>query len=167
MAREYLDSQSSRWRSIRYRNQVSTALLEACRPIASRLVSEITTQDVLSAAAPVAERARTTAQRLVRLIEAVLDRAQRHGFIPHDRRNPAAGLCQDLPKPADVVHHAALDYHETPAFMNALRDARRDRDGSLRVDNLALEFTILTAARTKEVRLAVWDEIDLPARPSG
>jgi hypothetical protein len=55
--------------------------------------------------------------------------------------------------------HAALDYHETPAFMNALRDARRDRDGSLRVDNLALEFTILTAARTKEVRLAVWDEI--------
>src|SRR5690606_27570944 len=54
-------------------------------------------------------------------------------------------------------HHPALPWHEVPAFMAKLRD----RDG---MGAHALEFLILTAARSGEVRLATWDEIDLKAK---
>jgi integrase len=57
---------------------------------------------------------------------------------------------------AKVEHHAALPYAELPAFMADLRI----REG---VAAQALEFTILTAARTGEVIGARWDEIDLEA----
>ncbi len=53
-----------------------------------------------------------------------------------------------------VEHHAALPYAETPAFMAQLRQ----QEGTAA---RALEFAILTAARTGEVLGATWDEIDL------
>ena len=53
-----------------------------------------------------------------------------------------------------VKHHAALDWREMPAFMAELRE----RDG---MGARALEFAILTAARSGEVRGARWGEIDL------
>src|SRR5262249_31791390 len=51
-------------------------------------------------------------------------------------------------------HHAALPYAEIPIFMRELRQ----RQGS---PARALEFTILTAARTNETLGATWEEIDL------
>ena len=59
-------------------------------------------------------------------------------------------------KVAKPTHHAALPYAELPAFMAALRE----RDGTAA---RALEFTILTAARTGEVIGARASEIDLNA----
>ena len=56
-------------------------------------------------------------------------------------------------KVAKVEHHAALPYDALPDFMRDLRE----RDG---VAALALEFTILTAARTSETLNAAWDEFD-------
>jgi integrase len=53
-------------------------------------------------------------------------------------------------------HHKALPYREVPSFMSALRDRRG-------FAAKALEFTILTAARTGETIGATWDEIDLDA----
>jgi integrase len=62
-----------------------------------------------------------------------------------------------LPKQAKAVeHHAALPFAEVPAFVARLRE----REG---VSRLALEFAILTAARSGEVRGATWAEIDLAA----
>jgi len=55
-------------------------------------------------------------------------------------------------KVAPVVHHPALDWHDAPAFMAALRA----REG---MAARALEFAILTAARSGEVRRAQWSEI--------
>jgi integrase len=55
-----------------------------------------------------------------------------------------------------VNHHAALPWRDVPAFMAALRE----REGTAA---RALEFTILTAARTGEVIGAQWREIDLTA----
>ena len=57
-------------------------------------------------------------------------------------------------KIAPVVHHAALDWREAPAFMAKLRA----REG---MGARALAFAILTAARSGEVRGATWAEIDL------
>ena len=56
-----------------------------------------------------------------------------------------------------MQHHPALAYADLPAFMAALRQAP---DLTAR----ALEFAILTAARTAEVLMADWSELDLAAR---
>jgi integrase len=69
--------------------------------------------------------------------------------------NPAALTPQlKLGKTRRPLRHASLPYDEVPAFLNALR-ARSDG-----VAALALEFAILTGARTNEVLGARWDEID-------
>jgi integrase len=69
-------------------------------------------------------------------------------------------LSEVLPLPEKIKqpkHHAALPFAELPAFMGALRQ----RQG---VAARALEFTVLTAARTGEVIGACWDELDLDAK---
>ena len=98
-----------------------------------------------------------TASRVRGRIENVLDWAKTRGY--RDGENPAQwrGHLQNvLPRGRfrDVEHHPALAYDDVPAFMVALAE----RDG---VAARALEFTILTAARTGEVIGATWDEIDL------
>src|SRR5262249_12573106 len=75
--------------------------------------------------------------------------------------NPAAWenlrpLFEGRKKPV-VTHHPALPYKEAPAFMGELRGLRS-------TSAQALEFLILCAARSGEVRLARWREIDLDAR---
>lgn len=55
-----------------------------------------------------------------------------------------------------VKHHAAVPYATLPAFMAELRAKET-------LGRLALETAILTAARSGEVRLATWPEIDLVA----
>ena len=102
-----------------------------------------------------------TASRVRGRIEAVLDWATARGYRAGD--NPArwrGHLDQLLParsKVAPVKHHPALPYDELPAFMAELRQ----QDG---IAARALEFAILTAARTGEVIGARWAEIDLTAR---
>jgi integrase len=102
-----------------------------------------------------------TADRTRGRIEAILDWARARGF--RDGENPArwkghlANLLPATAKVAKVEHHAAMAYAELPAFVAALRA----RDG---VAERALEFAILTAARSGEVFGAQWGEIDLQAR---
>lgn len=102
-----------------------------------------------------------TAKRLRGRIEMVLDWAGARGF--REGPNPArwrGHLDKLLAKPSKVhriVHHRALAIDDIGAFMVRLRAA----DG---VGARALEFAILTAARSGEVRGATWKEIDLEAR---
>jgi integrase len=94
-------------------------------------------------------------------IEAVLDFAKTRGYRMGE--NPAAwdgNLVHTLPARSTIVkvdHHAALPFTEVPAFMAQLAI----RAGSAA---RALEFLILTAARTVEVIGACWSEIDLDAK---
>jgi integrase len=102
-----------------------------------------------------------TAGRVRQRIEAILDWAKVRGY--RDGENPArwkGHLEQLLPargKMRRVEHHAALPYAEIGAFMAALGQ----QEG---VAARALEFAILTAARTGEVIGARWSEIDLGAK---
>src|SRR5262249_47698110 len=99
-----------------------------------------------------------TASRLRGRIEAVLDWAKARDFRAGE--NPArwrGHLDKLLParsKVRRVKHHPALPYSELPAFM---ADLRR-RDG---ISARALEFLVLTAARTGEVIGARWSEVNL------
>jgi integrase len=102
-----------------------------------------------------------TAGRVRGRVESILDWAKARGYRTGE--NPArwkGHLDQLLParsKVRKVEHHAALPYAELPDFMVALRE----QEG---VGARALEFTILTAARTGEAIGALWDEIDLPGK---
>ena len=107
---------------------------------------------------PIWNQKTETASRVRGRIENVLAWATVRGFRHGD--NPArwkGHLDQVLPKRSAVAKtqsHAALGYAEVPAFMAELRE----REGSAA---RALEFAILTAARTGEVLGATWDEVDL------
>jgi integrase len=102
-----------------------------------------------------------TASRLRGRIESVIDWAAFRGYRQGD--NPArwkGHLDNELParaKVQKVKHHAALPYSEIGAFMLELRKCEG-------MSARALEFGILTAARSAEIRGAKWPEIDLKAK---
>src|SRR5262249_62403234 len=105
-----------------------------------------------------------TANRVRGRIESVLNWCKVRGYRQGD--NPAAWkghLGELLParaQVAKVVHHPGVPYRELPAFMAALK--RREGTAAR-----ALEFGILTAARTGEILGARWDEIHWDERMWG
>ena len=107
--------------------------------------------------APVWTSKPETASRLRQRIEAVLDYSAAQGL--RGGPNPARwrGHLQNLlPRPSSVrrvQHHPALDWRDMPAFM-----AVGQRNGT---SARALEFVVVTAARSGEVRGTRWGEIDL------
>lgn len=139
--------------------QWRTSLTVAAKPLQPLPVDEITTDDVLAVLRPVWKRTPVTASRLRGRIERVLDAAKARGLRTGE--NPArwrGHLDVLLPKNKRLVrgHHAAMPMEQLAAFMAALRDRPA-------VAARALEFTILTAARTGESLNARWSEIDLEA----
>jgi integrase len=99
-----------------------------------------------------------TASRVRGRIEAILDYAKvagwREGENPARWRGHLAMMLPARTKIAPVEHHAALPWRDLPAFMSALAS----REG---IAPRALEFLILTAARSGEVRGMRWGEVDL------
>lgn len=138
-------------------HQRHVAALAALRGM---LVSEITTADVLAVLTPLWQEAAETASRVRGRIEKVLDAAKARGF--RSGENPAAWrghLANLLPKRQKLTrgHHAAMPYDEVPAFIADLRSREA-------LAARALEFTVLTAARSGEALGATWGEIDLEGK---
>jgi integrase len=120
-------------------------------------VDRITTDDVLSVLKPLWNDKPETASRLRGRIERVLDAAKAQGL--RSGENPArwrGHLDQLLPKRLRLTrgHHTAMNYSELPAFMSDLQTRQATAA-------MALEFTIFTAARSREVLGARWAEFDL------
>jgi integrase len=141
------------------RPQFLSSLRQHAFPILGDLpLPTIDTPAVLRVLEPIWTTKTETANRVRARIEAVLDWATVRGHRPKTD-NPArwrGHLAIILPAPgaiARVRHHAALPWGEVAAFMAELRS----REG---VAARALEFAILTAARTNEVIGARWSEID-------
>lgn len=128
-----------------------------CKALRSKPVADVSTKDVLAALEPVWTEKNETASRVRGRVEAVLDAAKAKGL--RSGENPArwkGHLALMLPKRQKLQrgHHAALPYAELPAFLKRLRLVRG-------MSAFALEFAILTAARSGEVRGARWPEMDL------
>lgn len=156
-----LASRASAWRNGKHAAQWRSTLATYAFPQLGGLdVTKIETRDVLGVLEPIWQTVPETASRVRQRIEAVLDYATAMGVRTGD--NPArwrGHLDHLLPKPSKVravVHHPALDWRKVPAFMTALAA----REG---MAARALAFTILTAARSGEVRGMCWREIDLEA----
>lgn len=123
-------------------------------------VSEVSEEHVLAALRPIWKTKTETASRLRQRIEAVLN----YAAVKKWRTGPnparwAGNLSEVLPKPsevADAEHHPAVPWQDMPAFMEKLRTQAG-------VSARALEFAILCASRSGEVRLATWKEVDLDA----
>lgn len=147
------------WKNAKHAEQWENTLATYAFPVIGQMpVDLIGVPDVLAVVTPIWESKTETAKRVRMRIEAVLAWATVAGYREGD--NPAqwrGRLEHSLAPPskiAKVEHHAALPYAEIHDFMLALRA----REG---IATRALEFAILTAARSGEVRGATWDEIDL------
>jgi integrase len=152
-----LETKASEWRNEKHREQWRLALVETAAALRSRRVDEIDTEAVLAVLKPLWTEKPETASRVRGRIEAVLDAATAQGHRTGD--NPArwrGHLSHLLPKRAKLSrgHHAAMAYMDVPAFVARLR---KDENTAAR----ALEFCLLTAARSGEVYGARWPEIDL------
>jgi integrase len=157
----YLETHDAGWKNEKHRAQWRMTLTEYCKPIAELPVKDIDTDLVLRVLTPLWKTRTETGRRLRGRIERVLSWAKGRGLRAGE--NPArwdGHLDEMLAAPskvAPVKHHAALPYQEVPAFMAELRG----RDS---LSARALEFTILTAARTNEVIGAEGIEIDPKAK---
>jgi integrase len=121
------------------------------------LVRDVELPQIKAVLDPIWTTKTETASRLRGRIESVLNWAAANGY--RSGLNPArwrGHLDKLLAKPskvAKVVHHAAMPLSEVGAFMVKLRAAEG-------MGARALEFAILTAARSGEVRGATWAEVD-------
>lgn len=155
----YLDAKMEAFSNAKHKAQWRATLATYAEPeLGAMLVQDIQVQDVLKVLHPLWSDRTETATRLRGRIEAVLSWATVSGHRTGD--NPArwaGNLKELLPAPAKVAkgdHHPALNLDDAPAWFAALQ--AREGFGAR-----ALEFAALTAARSGEVRGAVWAEIDL------
>jgi len=168
-AAEYVDRHSPSWRnakhiaqwrstlSIRKNGQGEWISSGYCEAIREKQLVDITREDILAILQPHWLDKHETMSRLRGRIETILDAAAADRL--RSGGNPAllAGLKHLLPKPQKIAaarHFAAMPYADVPAFIERLRLVRG-------MGALALEFLILTAARSGEVRGATWSEISL------
>lgn len=160
-ANQYFAQHEAKWRSARHRQQFINSLRRYAFPIIGKLpVAAIDVGLVLKTVEPIWPDIPETANRVRSRIEMILDWSKVRGYRTGD--NPAKWelIGKVLPARSAVaktMHHPALPYADAATFVAALRR----RDG---IAARALEFTILTAARTGETIGAVWDEIDLDAK---
>jgi integrase len=161
-AKAYIDAHEAGWRHPKHHEQWRNSLARYVSPVFGFLpVGAVDVALVMKVLEPIWTKTPETAVRVRGRIEAVLDWAKTRGF--RDGDNPArwrGHLSNLLPRRSKlraVRHYAAVPYAEIGAFMSNLRS----REG---VAVAALEFLILTAARTNEVLGARWGEIDWGAR---
>jgi integrase len=157
VADEVIAEQCKGFRNEKHKAQWKMTLTKYAAPLRSKPVDKVETVDVLEVLKPIWLAKPETASRVRGRIERVLNAAKAKGYRTGE--NPAAwrGHLENLlPKESKLSrgHHAALPYADVPAFLAALR-------GREAFAALALEFTLLTAARSGEVLNARWDEVDL------
>lgn len=157
-AAKFIEAHESGWKNAKHAAQWSSTLETYAFPTIGKIrVSDIETAHVITILEKIWTTKTETASRLRGRIESVLDWATVRGYRKGE--NPArwkGHLDMLLParaKVQKVEHHAALDYREVGAFMAEL--AKIEGMGAR-----ALEFAILTVARSGEVRGATWAEID-------
>ena len=147
------------WSNAKHADQWSNTLATYANPmIGSKPVDEIDSGDVLSVLTPIWTVKSETASRVRQRTETVFDWAIAQGWR---QDNPAGrSILKVLPKlPKVKNHHPALPYGEVPAALGQVRESTADL-----VTKLSFEFLVLTAARSGEVRMAEWGEIDWESR---
>jgi integrase len=159
VATEYIENHSGEWKSAKHRQQWENTLATYAKPIiGSTLVQEVDTPEVLKILQPIWNTKAETARRVRNRLELVLDAAMAAGYRTPGL-NPARwrGHLDKLlskKRTGGIQHHPSVRVPDLGEFYRRLRE----QPG---MGALALQFVLLTAARSGEVRGATWDEIDL------
>lgn len=141
---KFLEVHQNTWKNAKHRQQWANTLRDYARPLRDRPISAIDGAQITDALSPIWTKKPETARRVKQRIERVCQ------WVKDGTPLPLQGASKR------VRHHPALPFADLPAFMVELR--KRDS-----VSARALEFTILTAARTSEALGAKWSEFDLDA----
>jgi integrase len=158
VANEYIEAHQTGWKNTKHVAQWHSTLKTYAEPVfGDKDINNVTGEDVLRILTPIWSTKNETASRVRGRIENIIDYATARGY--RQGENPArwrGHLIHLLPKRKSVktvTHHPALDYEDLPEFMTELRK-------QVGISASALEFAILTAARTGEVINARWNEFD-------
>jgi integrase len=155
----YYEVNKKEWTSKKHREQFHSRMATFVFPTLGNLpVQSIDKALVLAAIKPIWQTRNPTAQRTLRQIAGVLNFAKASGWCTGD--NPAVYadfLESALPAITSSAHHPSLPFAQMFAFMQQLAEQQG-------VVARALEFTVLTAARTGETLGAVWGEIDMTTK---
>jgi integrase len=157
-AATYMAAHRIAWKNDKHAAQWTATLQTYAYPLLGEVsVHAIDTALIMKVIEPIWAEKPETANRVRGRIESILDwatvRGYREGENPARWRGHLDKLLPSRSKVRRTQHHSALPYAELPAFMSLLRE----QEG---VAALALEFTILTAARTGEVIGAQQSEIN-------
>lgn len=167
-ASAYVDRHSPSWRNSKHIDQWRSTLsvrkdergewIEGgyCQDIREKQLGDITREDVVTILEPHWLVKHETMSRLRGRLETILAAATSDKLRSGENPAQLPGLKHLLPKPQKIAaarHFPAMPYADVPAFIQRLHLVRG-------MGALALEFLILTAARSGEVRLATWGEID-------
>jgi integrase len=159
-ASAYIESHKAAWKDAKHLQQWTNTIEQHCGPINDLPVQQVDTEGTLAVLQPIWATIPESASRLRGRIETVLDwakvRGYRSGENPARWRGHLDKLLPRTSKVRKVAHHAALPYAQVPEFITKLRQRHS-------VTARALEFTILTAARSGEVLGARREEFDLDA----
>jgi len=163
----YIDTMKAQWSNAKHIQQWTNTIRTYAFPfIGDMPVKDIDIEHIKLVLDPIWETKTETANRVRQRIESILAYAIANKY--RESSNPAIwkGLLDNFyPKPEKVKqkryeqagvekHHNAIPYEDLPAFMQELRNMKG-------IAAKALQFTILTASRTGEVRFAMWDEFNL------
>lgn len=157
----YLAAHQATWKNAKHRQQWENTIETYASPVfGDWLIQNVDTGAVMRVIEPLWRTKVETASRVRGRIESVLDYATARGWRTGDNparwRGHVENLLPARSKVAHVEHHAALPFSDMGAFMVSV--VRLTGTGAL-----ALQFVILTAARTGEVIGARWSEIDMSA----
>ncbi len=153
IAEEFIDMQREKWSRDHANAVLATLRADAFPTLGKMSVDTITTKDILKVIRSIESRGSyEIASKVLQRIGAVCRYAVQTGRASY---NPASDMKGAL-KTRKVQHRAALQEHELPEFMKLMKTADIHP-----TTKMALEFVILTAARSGEVRFATWDEVDL------
>lgn len=146
------------WRNEKHGKQWLATLTEYAFPhFGRKKVDAITSADVLEALSPIWTAKPETAGRTRQRISAVMKWCVAQGWR---QDNPAEAISKALPKRSKTVkHRPSLPYQEVAGAISKVRGS--DASDAAK---LALEFLVLTASRSGEVRGAMWKEFDLQAK---
>lgn len=159
IALRFIELQEGNWRNAKHAAQWHSTLETYAKSIWGKDIASIGVDDIEALLKPIWIEKAETASRVRGRLESVFSYARTKKIYPH--ANPATwtgNLSTILPprKKLQRGHHLAMPYKDVPAFYKSLKLS--DSKGAA-----CLRFTILTAVRSGESRLAVWSEFDLDA----
>jgi len=161
-AAKCFEAKSLEWKNVKHGQQWINTLNAYAGPLLGKQPVELISTDLIyKVLEPIWVTKTETASRVRQRIEVVLDWCKARGYM--NGENPArlkGALGELLPKAQKikkVEHHAAIHYTQVYEFAQQVRAMKGTAP-------LALEFMLLTAARTGEVVAARWDEMDMSAK---